>query len=354
MKIPNSLSQVLTTCYKDLFPQVNEKLEQLKEQANRIPNEELRTQALASIESKTFHCEGGSIYATLARDHWKKAIEFIVAYQTISDYLDNLCDRSKSLDPEDFRQLHEAQLDAIRINPDLDGVNYYQLREDQDDAGYLLQLVEECQRIIKQIPQYDLIQPYIERLASLYVDLQVHKHVVDHERVPRLTTWFEQENDDDDLYWFEFSAATGSTLGIFCLISYGLANERHGRIMLESFFPSLQGLHILLDYFIDQHEDKVEGDLNFVNYYEDESEKVARIGHMIKRARNELSDIPDQQFHQLIIDGLVGLYLSDPKVKEINGAGEAVKQLLQDAGWRAKIVYWNGKAYRKLKGRKSA
>ena len=30
------------------------------------------------------------------------AIKFIVAYQTISDYLDNLCDRSTSLDPDDF------------------------------------------------------------------------------------------------------------------------------------------------------------------------------------------------------------------------------------------------------------
>lgn len=61
-------------------------------------NDELHNQAIASIEHKTFHCEGGGILALLANEHREDCIRFIVAYQTISDYLDNLCDRSTSLD----------------------------------------------------------------------------------------------------------------------------------------------------------------------------------------------------------------------------------------------------------------
>ena len=38
----------------------------------------------------------------------------------------------------------------------------------------------------------------------------------------------------------------------------------------KGYFPYIQGLHILLDYFIDQEEDKVVGDLNFCSYYENE------------------------------------------------------------------------------------
>ena len=64
-----------------------------KERARRIPDPELRRQALASIEAKTFHCEGGSLCGLTAGDNYRQAIEFIVAYQTISDYLDNLCDQ---------------------------------------------------------------------------------------------------------------------------------------------------------------------------------------------------------------------------------------------------------------------
>ena len=43
------------------------------------------------------------------------SIKFIVAYQTISDYLDNLCDRSSSLDPQDFAALHESMGDALSV-----------------------------------------------------------------------------------------------------------------------------------------------------------------------------------------------------------------------------------------------
>lgn len=99
--------------YKEVMPIVHEELLKWKKKASNIPNEELRTQALASINDKTFHCEGGSIMGLLACGEFKKAIRFIVAYQTISDYLDNLCDRSTSLDPLDFAALHESMPHAL-------------------------------------------------------------------------------------------------------------------------------------------------------------------------------------------------------------------------------------------------
>ena len=79
-------------------PDVRRHLQEWKTRAEKIPDPELRRQALMSIETKDFHCEGGAVYALLAGDHYDEAIRFIVAYQTISDYLDNLCDRSTSLE----------------------------------------------------------------------------------------------------------------------------------------------------------------------------------------------------------------------------------------------------------------
>ncbi len=106
MNIPVSPWGLMSETYFKVFPAVRNYLNHWKIQAQQIPNLELRKQACSSIEDKQFHCEGGSIYGLLARRHCQEAIEFIVAYQTISDYLDNLCDRSNSLDPEDFRALH--------------------------------------------------------------------------------------------------------------------------------------------------------------------------------------------------------------------------------------------------------
>ena len=102
MSVPSMPFSLMSKTYRKIFPSVHKELSYWKTRAEGIPNPELRKQALASIEHKTFHCEGGAIMALMANEHYHEAIRFIVAYQTISDYLDNLCDRSTSQDPADF------------------------------------------------------------------------------------------------------------------------------------------------------------------------------------------------------------------------------------------------------------
>ncbi|MBR7555007.1 tetraprenyl-beta-curcumene synthase family protein [Allobacillus sp. GCM10007491] len=350
-KVPSSIFDIIRSSYFDVFPEVNRRLDEWKEKARAISNNELRTQALNSIESKTFHCEGGSIYATLAHENWKLAIRFIVAYQTISDYLDNLCDRSTSLDPEDFSQLHRSMHEALLPEPSSERINFYAMREEQDDGGYLQALVETCQEVTRQIPNYEELYPSLKRLASLYIDLQVHKHVKKEERVSRLVKWYEEEYEAGDLSWYEFSAASGSTLGIFCIISYGLNGRNVAKEVSSCYFPYVQGLHIMLDYFIDQEEDREEGDLNFCFYYEADEHLFSRMNMFINKAKVETKGLPDQKFHRLIVDGLIGLYLSDRKANELPYERGTVQSLVKATGWRASLVYWNGKMYRKWKRR---
>ena len=85
----------------------------------------------------------------MAKNDYKKAVKFIVAYQTISDYLDNLCDRSTSLDPMDFAALHEAMEDALTLESE--PKNYYRLREDQNDGDYLNDLTETCRSVLREL-----------------------------------------------------------------------------------------------------------------------------------------------------------------------------------------------------------
>ena len=50
---------------------------------------------LHGIRDKEFHCLGGSVYAPRTGGQRKDdGLRLIVAFQTISDYLDNLCDRT--------------------------------------------------------------------------------------------------------------------------------------------------------------------------------------------------------------------------------------------------------------------
>ncbi|MRG85228.1 tetraprenyl-beta-curcumene synthase family protein [Salinibacillus xinjiangensis] len=341
----------MASCYRRVFPDVNRELDYWTHKAEQIPNEELKTQALASIESKTFHCEGGGIYALLAKEKRLDAIRFIVAYQTISDYLDNLCDRSTSLDPQDFEWLHQSMLDAL--TPGEPTKNYYMYREEQDDGDYLPELVKTCQHIIGKIKQYEKMQPYLIHLASLYRDLQVHKHVKKEERVDRLTSWFNtHQHNCPDLTWYEFSACTGSTLGVFCLISYGLEGKSSSQLaenIFKGYFPYMQGLHIMLDYFIDQKEDEKEGDLNFCSFYDNHEQLENRLLYIFKQTENHLGAIPHQPFHHMVQKGLVGLYLADEKVMHLRNSSHFVKSILSTAGRKAKFFYLNTKLYHKIK-----
>ncbi|PAD36167.1 tetraprenyl-beta-curcumene synthase family protein [Terribacillus saccharophilus] len=350
-QIPKSSVLLMHQVYRKIFPEVHKELELWTQRAEAIPDPELRKQALESIRTKRFHCQGGAVYSLLAGDAWKQAIKFIIAYQTISDYLDNLCDRSTSLDPEDFRLLHQSMLDALQPGEKLK--DYYALRDEREDGGYLHSLVFTCQTILGKQPNLQVLQPYLLKLSGLYGDLQVHKHVAKEERIERLTNWFAQHQEEHrDLTWYEFSACSGSTLGIFCFVSYGMGMELNHQLaddIYQSYFPYMQGLHILLDYYIDQMEDEEEGDLNFCHYYRDSDEMKERLQYFIERTNESVQRLPHASFHEMVHHGLVGLYLADRKVSLLSDGKEMIKTLLKASGNKSKFFHLNIKAYNKMK-----
>lgn len=348
LTVPQHPLRLMTKVYREIFPIVHFYIGHWREYAEKIPNKELRTQATNSINEKAFHCEGGGILAIISDTHKQQCIEFIVAYQTISDYLDNLCDRSTSLNPEDFRMLHQSMLDALTCGAPCK--NYYQYRDDQDDGGYLHSLVQTCQNVLAELKHYPVIAKYLLELSGYYCDLQVHKHVKKEERVPRLEDWFQKHKSNlPDMEWYEFSACTGSTLGIFCLVAYAFQEDFEEKQALQirnSYFPYIQGLHILLDYLIDQDEDELGGDLNFCSYYSSESSMMKRLEYFVEKADDHLQGIPHENFHKLINRGLLGVYLSDDKVATHKDRNKLAKKLIRLGGMTTYFFYFNGRAYR--------
>ncbi len=348
MRVPTHPLPLMGKVYSDVLPTVHKYLSYWRQKAENIPNPELRKQALASIDSKTFHCEGGSILALLAHNQMEECIKFIVAYQTISDYLDNLCDRSTSLDPDDFRHLHHSMPHALTIGQT--PINYYQYREEQDDGGYLNSLVTTCQESLANAIHYEKIYPYLAELAGYYCDLQVHKHVRIEERVPRLEKWFESYKSGlPEMEWYEFSACSGSTLGIFCLVAHSFQDqfdEEMAEKIRKGYFPYIQGLHILLDYLIDQEEDIEGGDLNFCFYYPHEEKLLTRLKHFVCEADKHIAGLPNEKFHKLINRGLLGIYLSDEKVRKQSKVRTLAKEMIKCGGTTSYFFYVNGRAYR--------
>ena len=316
--VPATSAGLMYRMYRHVLPEVDNQLKRWQGEAEKIPDRELRLQALASIASKRFHCQGGAVYAAAEPGMYGVLIPLIVALQTISDYLDNLCDRSDSRDPADFRQLHQAMLDAV--TPGAAPGAYYALRPCDGDGGYLLALVATCQQCMGQLPSHAVVQPQLIRLVRLYVDLQVYKHIAPELREERLLTWWEEHRPGyTHLRWYEFAAATGSTLGMFALFlaaAQPVLQTSEAEAMSNGYFPHVSGLHILLDYLIDQEEDRREGDLNFCAYYEDGDTLTARLESIASLALADVASLPGARFHRMVIEGLQALYLSDAKASE--------------------------------------
>lgn len=316
--VPHDPLRLMYRIYRYILPEVRTQLAQWRQAAEKIPDSELKKQAIASMTSKQFHCEGGAVYAAANLQHRHVLIPLIVAFQTISDYLDNLCDRSTSLDAQDFRRLHQSMLDAV--NPSAPQHDYYAFRQEQEDGDYLNKLVKTCQSCIFMLPSYALAQPYIEELVSYYCDLQVYKHIRHDLREQELLRWWDQHSGRyPQLYWNEFAAASGSTLGVFMLFLAAADPQSKEETVLAiraSYFPYVCGLHILLDYLIDQEEDRQGGDLNFCNYYDTVELTVERFEFIVKQAREEINRLEHTPFHRMIVEGLLALYLSDVKVRK--------------------------------------
>ncbi|MFZ5987969.1 MAG: DUF2600 family protein, partial [Bacillota bacterium] len=216
-KYDKGLKLVLKYIVK-VFPEVKRQLNNFTQISGRAHDSQLSRQAYASIESKSFHCQGGSVYALYPNVSFDPAVRFIVSLQTISDYLDNLCDRTEVKDGTAFYQLHTSMLDAVTPSDTVS--DYYMYYPYKSDNGYLLYLVRECKSTIRDLPSYGKVLPFIERYVKLYSELQTYKHLDNKIREERMKKWAgEHINNFSEISIWEFSAASGSTLGIFAMYS---------------------------------------------------------------------------------------------------------------------------------------
>ncbi|HHT67959.1 MAG TPA: DUF2600 family protein [Firmicutes bacterium] len=305
------------------IPTVRKELRVWVNLAAQLPDP-LRTQALSSIEHKAFHCIGGSIYAHYPDADTQAMIRLIVAFQTISDYLDNLCDRLHVTDPDAFRLLHTSITHALTPGAPLH--DYYALYPHGEEI-YLSGLVATCQDLLRRIPYYPRSQPYVLRLAERYCELQVLKHVEGGEHL--LREWVER-SADSTLAWNEWSAACGSTLGIFFFFALAYAaSTPDGEQIMQAYFPWIQGLHILLDYLIDLTEDADNGDLNFITYYPTVKARECSLCTFARESKRHANRLPESAFHSIVVDGLIALYGSDPKVAQ-QGQQNIVRRMACD------------------------
>jgi tetraprenyl-beta-curcumene synthase len=327
--------------YLASLPLVEKELRGWKHSLDRCPDPVLREQALASLALKKFHCQGGNVYSAFVKPSCIPGLtRAIVSLQTISDYLDNLCDRAGVIDARAFRHLHQAFTDAL--DPKSPPHDYYCHYPCRDDGGYLSSLVGTCRATLAGFPSYPAVQPEIAKLAALYTDLQVYKHLNPDDRQPLVMRWLEPYRESHPgLYWWELAAATGSTLGIFSLMAMATRTQTSPdevEAVFGAYFPWIASLHILLDYFIDREEDRLGGDMNFTMYYPDLECCRDRLKLIAAKSFQLAQALPFPSFHHLVVEGLLAMYFSDPKMQK-QGFVPLSDAILRDGGGGARRLY---------------
>ncbi|HEX3462643.1 MAG TPA: DUF2600 family protein, partial [Candidatus Elarobacter sp.] len=238
--------------------------------------------------------------------------------ETIYDYLDNLCDRLPGVTQQGYATLHESLIDALddRGAPR----DYYRDGPPGDDGGYLRSLVDAAREGLRALPNYHAVRDRLVEVARFYADLQVLKHGPAGERERACDAWYARNRERfPGLSWWEFAAACGSSLPVFALIALA-SRERLGAAEIDetvrAYFPGVSALHILLDYFIDQAEDREHGELNFVACYASSAEAVTRLRQLVTATLARVRGLADTARHRFLVEAMCVFYLTHPKIFE--------------------------------------
>jgi tetraprenyl-beta-curcumene synthase len=304
---------------RTVIPRASRELAAIRLRAVAIPDPALREQALASIDGKAYHVQGGAILATFLRgDDADRYVATIAAIETIYDYLDNLCDRLPGVSQQAYATLHLALLDAL--DDERTPADYYADGPPGDDGGYLRSLVDAARAGLGRLPNYAAIRSHLVDVAGFYAELQVLKHGPADARENACATWYAQHRDRfPGLTWWEFAAACGSSLPIFALIALAARTECIDADIddtLRVYFPGLSALHILLDYFIDQAEDREHGELNFIACYASRAEALAGLRRLVTMTLGRVRTLADATRHRFVVQAMCVFYLTHPKIFE--------------------------------------
>jgi tetraprenyl-beta-curcumene synthase len=298
----------------------------IRVRAEQIPDEALRREALASVDGKAYHVAGACILATfLEPQSARKYIAVVAPLESIYDYLDNLCDRHPNVSIEAYPVLHQAIADAL--DPSSAPRDYYKLGPSGDDGGYLLWLVTRTQQALGSIAGYEALQDSFRISAELYAEMQTYKHYPANQREPALKAWYEREGQGLDLEWHEFACAAGSQFQVYAPL-YELAAGRPQAIgaAYQAHFPAVAALHVLLDSFIDQAEDREHEELSFAAVYESPERLAERVAALAGRAKRGFDALPEPARHRFVLRIMALFYLTHPKVyaQGLNGQSEAL------------------------------
>lgn len=306
-----------------ILPGVRREVAGWRDRAHRIPDPDLRSEALLTLRRERLNTEGAALFAILPRRRDPRLLRLLVAYQVMLDYLDSISERPSADPLADGRQLHLALTEAL--DPAAAISDYYRHHPAREDAGYLRALVATCRELCVTLPGYPQVRARIA-LSARHGTVQVLNHDPDDARRDRaLAAWAQRElGQRGDARWFELTASASSslwTLTLLALAADGTPSQRDLDRAGAVYVPWVCAASTLLDAFVDQIEDQETGNHSYFAHYGSASAAATRLAEIVARAARGTRRLPRGTRHALITTGMVAMYLSkdsarDPRLRD--------------------------------------
>jgi len=291
---------------------VSHEIQGWRRAAERIPDPQIRADALHVIEHKRGNTDGAALFWTLVRRRHPGLLRLIVAHEMIWDFLDCASERAAYVGERNGRQLHLAvveSLDATRPISD-----YYKFHPWREDGGYLRALVATCRAGLLFLPSYLLVRPIVIRDAERAIVQSLNHATNGGRRDQALRAWAAKEYPGaHDLAWFELTAAASAPLHTYALLALAAEGRSTPRMVRETYaayFPWVSLTTVMLDSYVDQAEDAAEGAHSYLRHYETIERANARVVESIERSMRGVMELPNGPRHAVVVSCMVSMYLS--------------------------------------------
>jgi tetraprenyl-beta-curcumene synthase len=286
--------------------------------AQAIPDAALRQDALSSLARKRGHTDGAALFWTIPAVDSRDLLRLLVAYEVLWDFLDSVNEHGASAGQRNGRQLHLALIEALDpVRPISD---YYLHHPWREDGSYLRALVEVCREACSRLPSYERIRASVIQEATRAQVLAINHDLDAGCRDRTLRDWATHEFPvGHEATWFELTGAASASLTVHVLLALG-AEETCTEAQLararDAYFPWISAATTMLDSYVDQLEDAVNGDHSYVAHYPSPELAAERISWLLRRSIGEARSLADPEHHVLIVACMAAMYLSKDSARD--------------------------------------
>lgn len=343
------------------LPAVAREVNAWRARALQIPEPAIRADALSALERKRGHTDGAALFWIIPRARSLPLLRLLVAYQVILDFLDSANERGAQVGQANGRQLHLALIDAL--DPERPISDYYRHHPWREDGGYLPALVESCRANCARLPSYTQIRTLLIQEATRAQVLAINHEPNPVRRDAELRAWAARErreryeavrglseksenHQESEVHWCELPGAASASLTIHALLALAAepgCTDLDAALTRSVYFPWAAAATAMLDSYVDQVEDAINGDHIYIAHYDTPELAEQRIRSLIQRSLTEACELPSGERHALIIASMVAMYLSKDSARTdkmrattasfINAGGSLTKTLLPILRW---------------------